>query len=663
MGSQTEKQFEAAKQSLIRTSAICLAAIFAAFLLPKEKIAMNQFRFFCTLLCFGGLVGLGLQMLKPRERTLSLFFAQRYQSSPPSLEPHWKRYLSSLNRLIGALAGIYLVLVASIALRVLSARVLGDGPWISSLAGLNSEFRLLYYLALAALLLFPFYMGGVITDVAQRRQMLREQEELTGWSEEKEVRERERGQSAKPIIEGRPAGAVTVRPGGAFRAGEMEWQWSDLVKNCIIFGQTGSGKTICVLNALLHGIMGTFAKSEYPVSALVLDPKGDFSEKLEKLCKRYGRSRDFLILDPSDMDRTIRWNPFDSDDDELELASRFAAVLEAMGSKNEGDTFWIDSAKKFIRHAIALVRLTNREGFPPSFRAIAELASNHEAIVDRIERLDVTDERCEQCLSYFVNEWLRYPDETRAGIQGNITNMVDPFLMPPYQELFSGRSTLRVGDMLEEGKILYVNMPIADKEAMSRMICTFLKLEYFREVLKARDKKRPSFFLCDEFQVYFTTSQGKSDADFFERSRQSNHANLIASQNFPALLKVTPKEPLVENLLGNCAVKIFLRNTDPKTNEWASKLFGQRIVGMGGSQSGGGMGKKGVPGMGGGSVSASDQWDHKVRPERFSELAIPNQGEVDYAETIVHLASRPDPEKFARAYKWKVHPLQSDNLT
>ena len=27
---------------------------------------------------------------------------------------------------------------------------------------------------------------------------------------------------------------------------------------------------------------------------------------------------------------------------------------------------------------------------------------------------------------------------------------------------------------------------------------------------------RPSFFLCDEFQAYFTTAQDKSDADFFE---------------------------------------------------------------------------------------------------------------------------------------------------
>ena len=42
------------------------------------------------------------------------------------------------------------------------------------------------------------------------------------------------------------------------------------------------------------------------------------------------------------------------------------------------------------------------------------------------------------------------------------------------------------------------------------------------------------------------------DADFFERSRQSNHANIIATQNYPALLKqAADKESTVKNLLGS----------------------------------------------------------------------------------------------------------------
>jgi type IV secretory pathway TraG/TraD family ATPase VirD4 len=187
---------------------------------------------------------------------------------------------------------------------------------------------------------------------------------------------------------------------------------------------------------------------------------------------------------------------------------------------------------------------------------------------------------------------------------------------------------------------------------MSKVICTFVKLEYYREVLKRPDKKRSSFFLCDEFQAYFTVMPGKGDSDFFERSRQSNHANLIATQNYPALIKVAgDKDSVVNNLLGNCAVKIFLRNTDDKTNEYASKLFGQALVAMASSNLSQGSGKS----LGSAGASSSRQYDQKVRPEEFVGLAVP-AGDVNYAETIVHLASRASVTK--EKLRWRVHPLK-----
>lgn len=654
MPSESEKQFEAAKLRVVRGCGICLAVVVAVFLVPKRQVSMDSTRLGCTIGFFAALIGFGVLMLRPRERLHAAILARRYRDSPITLENYWKRYLFSLNRLLSAMVGIYLVMVCSIALRVLSARQSGSGPWIAALAPLNESAKWIFLGSLTALLLFPFYMTGVIGDVAQRRQALREQESMTDFEE----LETDRASRATSAVRGKSP--VEVSGGGRFSAGEIDWSWEDLEKNTIVFGQTGSGKTICVLNALLEGVMRATDDATLPIAGLVLDPKGDYEGKLGHLCEMLGRGDDLLVLDPADPEHSIRWNPFDSDDDELELASRFAAVLEAMGTKSENDSFWIDSAKKFIRHAIALIRLTNRREVPPSFAAIQELAVDGDAVVARLHHLDVTDDRCEQCLGYFANEWLRYPPEQRAGIQGNISNMIDPFLMPPYSEVFSGRSTIRVGSMIGEGKLLYVNMPVAEKETMSRMICTFLKLEYFREILKARDKKRPSFFLCDEFQVYFTTGQGKSDADFFERSRQSKHANIIATQNFPALLKVTPKEAVVENLLGNCAVKIFLRNTESKTNEWASSLFGEALTGVGGSQSGSGGGKKGFPGSGSGSTGSSDQFVARVRKEKFASLAIPDRKGFDYAETFVHLASRPEPEKWSKPRRWKVHPLRSD---
>lgn len=637
-----------ARSKLVFQCGICLVVVAFVCLVPKDKSPENQFRLWCTLAFFGAVVGFCLQMLNPRASYLRLLFTENLRNHPPSVGHAAQRYLVALDRLIGSIVRMLIATTLLIALRVLSARVGGSGPWVPALASYYESFRWLTYISIAIVILSPFILNSVIEEVVlTRRQYKDEFSQYDSSSSHKKPRDAKNETS--PVV---------VRPDGGFTAGEVDWEWSDLVKNCVIFGQPGSGKTVCVLNAMLEGILGSDCGSREPASALILDPKGDFSGKLEKLCRKYRRIDDLLVIDPDNLKKSIRWNPFDSDDDELELATRFAAVLEAQGMKNDQDSFWIDSAKKFMRHSIALIRLTNEKECPPSFQQIYDLVTSKETILDRVSRLDLEDPRCEQCLSFFANEWLQYASETRTSIQGNITNMIDPFLMQPYAELFSGRSTERISDMLAQGVILYVSMPVADKEAMSKMVCTFLKLEYFREVLKAKDKARKSFFLCDEFQVYFTTTQGKSDADFFERSRQSNHANLVAAQNLPALHKVTPKENLVENLLGQCAVKIFLRNTDVKTNEWSSKLFGQMIVNMAGSSSAGAGAGKRLPGMGAVSVSTNAQYDAVVRPERFSALAIPSSsGNINYAEAIIHLASREQKEKLHPNYKWTIHPI------
>lgn len=99
----------------------------------------------------------------------------------------------------------------------------------------------------------------------------------------------------------------------------------------------------------------------------------------------------------------LHWNPLDSSDDELELASRFTATMVMLGTKNDDSTFWMDVPPKFVRHAIALVGFTNPPKQPPCFRDLLELATSFEAIVARTDRLDVSDARCDASASSPTN--------------------------------------------------------------------------------------------------------------------------------------------------------------------------------------------------------------------------------------------------------------------
>ncbi len=155
-----------------------------------------------------------------------------------------------------------------------------------------------------------------------------------------------------------------------FLAGGFVWQLDDGFKNMLVTGQPGAGKTACALNALLDGFLTSTRHGPLPIAGLVLDVKGDFRGKLERLCARHGRAQDLVVLDPaawSDPARVaerVTWNPLDSDDDELEIATRLVAVLKMLGLRSQ-DTFFLDAAKTLIRHTIALLRAGRPGGRRP----------------------------------------------------------------------------------------------------------------------------------------------------------------------------------------------------------------------------------------------------------------------------------------------------------
>lgn len=550
--------------------------------------------------------------------------------------------------------------------------------------------------------------------------------------------------------------AVSVTGPYRFTAGGFPWRWEDFQQNSIIFGKPGSGKTVTILNALLDGLLSS-ANGDgdgQAAAALILDPKGDYREKIATLCARLGRSSDLLTIDPTDpahmadwssrpgsLDRPIRWNPLDSADDAIDMAVRFAGLLQLLGMKDGKDPFWVETAKIFIQHAISLLRATEPASAPPTFAGISELATQpmrvearifilhakvllassgeetfgvdyvieyvlpneavlqgefqamadppdlslealqtyfarwkcrpdaqRAAILHEVKELEpqlagappqalVPGNAALQASEYLGSTWVTMPQKTRSIVEQQLTNMITPFLSNPYRTAFSGKSSFTLREALEEGKIIYVAMPAEEKSAMSQVINTLMKLEYYREVLRHRDKTRFSLFFCDEFQNFITTAEGTGDGPFLEKSRQSRHANVVATQNLSGLLQRVDKPVMINSLLGNCAVKLFLRNDETETVKYASTdVFGQYMsfivtLGRGGGHQGGWSGFSESA-----SVSEAAQMRPRVPPERFTALTIPDrESGTSYSEALVSIASRQDP--IMERLRFKVHPL------
>lgn len=624
-------------------------------LFPKDQTYASSIRLYLTVGFFGFAIYAVWSLTDPLINFIRSSMLFRYERGGDALSNTIQLMSVNLASVVGGVAWTIITAIAFLALDVLSV-----WPQLSFLKPFQWLWGWGWFLGIICIPLIILSKGKRISQVLSYAHGLREQIATMGVEERTEQQaETEEALFSQPAVMPLAQGIDGTE---RFKAGGYDWQWDDFYKSVVVFGQTGSGKTICVLNALIDGLLASTVHSNLPPSGLILDPKGDFLNKIGSLCRKNGRASDLVILDPGNP-RSIRWNPLDNDDDELEIAARFAALMEILGQKSESDSFWADSVKTFMQHAIVLLR-SKSEGEPPSLVEIHRMAANDDnvsSIMAAAElNIDLDDNqraRFEIAKDYFIDTWFDLEHKVKSNIRATFINMLSPFLAPPYSEVFSGKSDHKMNEIIDKGMILYVHMPIADREMMSRVVNTLAKLSYFREVLKRPDKDRQSFFFCDEFQSFLTVADGRGDADFFERSRQSRHANIIATQNRPAFLKrAAGKAYVVDNLLGNCATKIFLRNSDRDTNEYASKLFGEGFeTVLTGSQQAASMRLRG--GGGGLGVGGSTSRAALVKPEEFTRLAVPSKTDgIRYADTIVHAGARSTIS--AERLKWIVHPLK-----
>jgi type IV secretory pathway TraG/TraD family ATPase VirD4 len=244
------------------------------------------------------------------------------------------------------------------------------------------------------------------------------------------------------------------------------------------------------------------------------------------------------------------------------------------------------------------------------------------------------------------------PDEQRLGVQSQITNLLSPFQVEPYAALFGGSTRPTIAEIVAGGKIVYFALPIAEKPKMARVLGTFLKLQYFNEVRRqVLTKIKPSLFLCDEYQMFFTPGKD-GDEVFFQVSRQSKHVNIIASQNLAGFRATSSMMESAMNLLGNCSTKIFLRNSHEDTNKFAAAHWGKYLASVRGGT------PAGLIGSGAFGESGSDQQAAVVEPEEFARLAIPTSAPAEQScETLVNLGARAKATWAPLRLRWKVHPI------
>jgi len=360
-----------------------------------------------------------------------------------------------------------------------------------------------------------------------------------------------------------------------------------LYQNVLITGTIGSGKTTSAMYPFTKQLIGykAYNKKE-KLGLLILDVKGNYHKQVVKYCSLYGREKDLMVLS---LDGNIKYNPLDKPNLKAHiLANRLKTILTLFSSKN-GEQYWLDKAEQILTECIKLCRLYNN-GYV-TFLEVHKLITIPDYYSSKIIYLrnlflsgKLSKEDCFNLLSsieFFEKEFLKLDSRTMAILKSEITRITGCFVSdyqiqkvfcPTKNEInFKGFRNL-----ISQGKILVLNMNLAEFKNLSKIIAAYLKLDFQTEVMSRLSySKNNSFrsvaFISDEFHEYVTST----DADFFAQSREAKCINIVTTQSYTSLLNILDNQHTVKTIIQNLVNKFWFRTDDIFTIEDAQKQLGK----------------------------------------------------------------------------------------
>lgn len=140
--------------------------------------------------------------------------------------------------------------------------------------------------------------------------------------------------------------------------------------------------------------------------------------------------------------------------------------------------------------------------------------------------------------------------------------------------------------LLEQGRVLALNFPVAMNPGLARMLGVMLKLDFQRAVLQriprisAHPERvwRDLMFVCDEYHAFATVGETDPTGDerTFALSRQARLMPIVATQSISSLRSALPGDESWRTLLQCFRTKVFLATSDEFTARTAADLCGRR---------------------------------------------------------------------------------------
>jgi hypothetical protein len=315
-------------------------------------------------------------------------------------------------------------------------------------------------------------------------------------------------------------------------------------RHMYIIGKTGTGKTTLLKNAIYQDMLNGKGLA-------VLDPHGDMFRELLSIIPE-NRRKDVVVFDPSDRDFPIGLNilnpgiDFKDEDDKNEWIT--SAVLSIF-AKLSDEKQWGPRMEHILRNTtLTALQIPN-----PTLYTLQRL------LTEKKYQKEVAKSINDPILKQFWNKEFKLMGSMQmSSATAPLTHRLGHFLTSKMSRniLLQEKSTLRIADIMNEGKILLVNLSKGDLgEDQSKFFGTILTALIWMAAYqrtKIPESKRQDFFVyVDEFQN-FATPQFSS---ITSEGRKFRISLIVSHQNIAQL----EDKDIVKVIAGNAATILCLK--------------------------------------------------------------------------------------------------------
>ena len=361
---------------------------------------------------------------------------------------------------------------------------------------------------------------------------------------------------------------------------------NSLYQNILVTGSIGSGKTSSAMYPFTKQLIKYESlNNDKKLGFLILDVKGNYYSKVLEFANDFNRLDDVIVIEVNGF---YKYNPLDKPLLKSSvLANRIKTIL-LLFSPNNSESYWLDKVEQILECSINICRIYNDNYV--SFEEIHKLVTNYSFFVDKVKLArkkfvlgKLSNEKCYLLLNsitFLENDFFSLDERTHNLLKSEITRITNMFVADyeinktfcpsKKEENFYG-----FDDVIKRGKIVVLNMNIAQYKNLSKIIAAYLKLDFQTDVLKQLSNssiiKRPTVFISDEYQEYVTSS----DADFFSQSREAKCINIVSTQSFTSILNSLKDQNSTKVIIQNLINKLCFRTDDIFTIEEMQKQFGK----------------------------------------------------------------------------------------